>query len=448
MRRFALIILAAMLVMVPLGSWAADLVVWWDKGANPEEDAAVKEIIAAFERETGKEVELVLHPLDKHPEDIVAALEVGQPPDLAFGFLLLNYSGQWAFDDRLVELSEAIGHFSDLFDPDVLSAATWPNASTGQRALYGLPMGRTATHVHVWKSLLERAGFTLADIPKDWGAFWAFWCDEVQPAVRRATGRADIWGVGLAMSPTGGVDLQNVFFPFLAAYQADYVTRDGRLVIDDPEIRRKLVEVIDSYAAIYRKGCTPPDSVTWDTFGNNKAFLAQTVVMTINQTLSIPNALKRERPEDYYENTATIEWPLGLTGEPFSIIGGVQVAVVFKDGGHVATAKELVRFLVSEGWLMHYLDFSAERMLPPMQKLLDQPFWLDPSDRHRMAAVMQVSSRPLHYDYSVASGNWRYDRVWQEVPWAKAIHRVAAEGISPEQAVDEAIARIKQILNE
>ena len=120
-------------------------------------------------------------------------------------------------------------------------------------------MGLRTPHVHVWKSLLERAGFTLADIPKDWDAFWAFWCDEVQPAVRRATGREDIWGVGLAMSPTAGVDAQNVFFPFLAAYKADYVTRDGRLVIDDPEIRRKLVEVIDSYAAIWRKGCTPPE---------------------------------------------------------------------------------------------------------------------------------------------------------------------------------------------
>ena len=32
--------------------------------------------------------------------------------------------------------------------------------------------------------------------------------------------------------------------------------------------------------------------------------------------------------------------------------------------------------------------------------------------------------------------------------WAQAVHRVAAEGISPEQAVDEAIARIEQILSE
>ncbi len=54
------------------------------------------------------------------------------------------------------------------------------------------------------------------------------------------------------------------------------MTRDGKLVIDDPEIRQRLVKAIDSYTAIYRKGCTPPDSVTWDDGDNNKAFLAQT----------------------------------------------------------------------------------------------------------------------------------------------------------------------------
>ena len=32
--------------------------------------------------------------------------------------------------------------------------------------------------------------------------------------------------------------------------------------------------------------------------------------------------------------------------------------------------------------------------------------------------------------------------------YGTAVHRVAAEGISPEQATDEAIARIKQILGE
>jgi multiple sugar transport system substrate-binding protein len=309
-------------------------------------------------------------------------------------------------------------------------------------------MGRTTTHLHVWKSLLERAGFSVADIPKEWAAFWSFWCDEVPPAVRQALGRDDIWGAGLPMST--GVDTQNGFFPFVAAYQAHYVTRDGRLVIDDPEVRRRLVKAIDSYTAIYRKGCTPPDAVNWSAGDrNNKAFLAQTVVMTVNQTLSIPNALKSERPGDYYENTATIAWPLGPSGEPFPILGGsVMPGLVFKDGDHVATAKEFVRFLLAEGWLAHYLNFSGERMLPPMQKLLDQPFWLDPSDPHRMAAVMQVSARAPNYDYTVALGDSRHDTIWQEFTWGKAIHRVVTENISPEQAADEAIARIKEILSE
>src|SRR5687767_6556911 len=58
-------------------------------------------------------------------------------------------------------------------------------------------------------------------------------------------------------------DTQNGFFEFLAADEAQYVTRDGRLVIDDQEIRRKLISVVTRYTAIYRKGCTPPDSVAW-----------------------------------------------------------------------------------------------------------------------------------------------------------------------------------------
>jgi hypothetical protein len=47
----------------------------------------------------------------------------------------------------------------------------------------------------------------------------------------------------------------------------------------------------------------------------------------------------------------------------------------------------------------------GERILPSIPTLLDQPFWLDPSDRHHMAAVMQAESRPLAHDYIAASGD-------------------------------------------
>ena len=294
---------------------------------------------------------------------------------------------------------------------------------------------------------MERAGFSLDDIPKDWDGFWSFWCDRAQPAVRQAAGRDDIWGIGLSMSAVAA-DTQDQFLQFLAADDADYVTREGKLVIDDPEIRQRLVKAIDSYTAVYRKGCTPPDSVNWTDAGNNKAFLAQTVVMTPNLSLTIPGALKRERPGDYSDNVATIQWPLGPRGESFPILSNTFAAVAFKDGPNVEAAKEFVRFLVAEGWLMHYLDFSGERMLPSIPALLDQPFWLDTSDRHHMAAAIQAKTRPLSHQYGPASGDLRHDQVYNERVWAKAIHRIVTEGISPAQAVDEAVARIKQILQQ
>jgi multiple sugar transport system substrate-binding protein len=248
-------------------------------------------------------------------------------------------------------------------------------------------------------------------------------------------------------------DTQAGIWQFIHAYEADYVTRDGRLVIDEPEVRHRLIQAVDGYTAIYRQGCTPPDSGTWGAYNNNEQFLAQTILMTVNGTLSIPNALRAPRPEDYYDNTVTIEWPAGAYGQPLAIETMLDRLAVFRDGAHVAAAKEFVRFLVGEGWLGHYRNFSEERALPPFPKLLDAPFWLDPSDPHRMRAAIQLLTQPRSYNYAAASGDWRHNRSlpWTEEggdPWPEAVQRVAAEGISPEQAVDEAIARIKQMLAE
>jgi multiple sugar transport system substrate-binding protein len=115
---------------------------------------------------------------------VEAAVEAGNPPDFVFSILNVRHYERWAYEGWLVDLSEAIGTFSDVFDRDALDAVTLLDATTGRRGLYLLPMGFATHHVHAWKSLLARAGFTLADVPQEWEPFWAFWCDRVQPAVR------------------------------------------------------------------------------------------------------------------------------------------------------------------------------------------------------------------------------------------------------------------------
>ncbi len=209
-----------------------------------------------------------------------------------------------------------------------------------------------------------------------------------------------------------------------------------------------MIEALDDYTAIWRKGCTPPGSRSWANIDNNKAFLAQTVVLTANPTLSIPGALRTASPEDYYENVATIEWPADVNGQPLIIDGWIYHGVVFKAGGNPALAGDFVRFLVEEGWLAHWLDFAGDRFLPPMRKLVERPFWLDTSDLHRIRSAIQILTRTHLPLYMGVQDHERHSaKIWQSV-WGNAVQRVVTDGITPEQAVDEAIARIKQILSE
>src|SRR5690349_5342684 len=84
--RVRAVFLAAALVLAPLGARAADLVVWWAKGFYPEEDQAVRELVAAFGKETGNQVQLAFHAQQGElPAKTAAAVEAGHPPDFVHG---------------------------------------------------------------------------------------------------------------------------------------------------------------------------------------------------------------------------------------------------------------------------------------------------------------------------------------------------------------------------
>jgi multiple sugar transport system substrate-binding protein len=252
----------------------------------------------------------------------------------------------------------------------------------------------------------------------------------VQPAVRKAMGRDDIWGVGLPMSAAAG-DTDDDLLQFELAYGTPWLDRDRRPQFDDPAVRAGIIKALNAYTAIWRKGCTPPDSVNWTNIGNNKAFLAQIVVMTPNTSLSIPGALRTARPTDYYKNAATIDWPDDTDGQPLVIVGALQRAVFFRASGNPALAKDFVRFLAEDGWLAHWLDFAGDRLMPPMRKLVEQPFWLDPSDPHRMRAAIQILTRQHLMNMDVRDHEWQSGPIWSENVWGKAVHRVVNRGRQP-----------------
>ena len=161
----------AMLAMAPLGAArAADLVVWWDEGllrGGGRGGQGDRRRLRAGHRQAGR-ARLLSAGRSFRPRSRRRWRPASRPTSPS-ATCSSTTSASGPFDDRLVDLSDAVGHFSDLFDPDVLACVTWRNASTGQKALYGLPIGRTTTHLHVWKSLLGARGLHARGHPEGVG---------------------------------------------------------------------------------------------------------------------------------------------------------------------------------------------------------------------------------------------------------------------------------------
>jgi multiple sugar transport system substrate-binding protein len=218
----------SMLLAAPSPAPAADLTIWWEEGYYPEEDKAIEAVIADFEQASGKDVELTRYPQQELPGKVASALEAGRPPDLVYSLTINNE--QLAYDDALADVADIIEPIKDSFFPAALEAVLLQNGKTGQRAYYGVPVGQSTAHIHVWRSLLDQARIQLQDIPREWEPFWAFWCDTVQPAVREATGRKDIYGVGLTMAEDSN-DTGTNFWMFVNAHEAVYLCREWFMLI-------------------------------------------------------------------------------------------------------------------------------------------------------------------------------------------------------------------------
>jgi multiple sugar transport system substrate-binding protein len=327
----------------------------------------------------------------------------------------------------------------------VLGQAFLRDPRTGRAAPLTAPLGQGFIHLHVWTSLLERAGLTLADVPKEWAAFWSFWCERVQPAVRRATGRDDVWGLGLPMSSAAG-DTSDALTQFMIAHSASFWPSVDRPLADDPGLRARLAAVLADYTAPWREGCVPPDAARWMNPDNNAAFLDRRVVLVVNTSLSIPAALRASRPEEYDKETATIGWPPGPDGGVYPLLFIVVEGVVFAGGRNVAGAKDFLRFILREERLGAWIEGGHGRYLPTMVELVGTPFWMDPADRHRHTAIEELvgPTMPNLGPVRASLPVW-WDQAARQRLLGGAVQRIAVDGLTPEQAADELIEHINQL---
>ncbi len=415
------------------------LEIWWSEGYYPEETDAIESIVSAWEKQSGKKVDLKFFSENEISARSQSAIDGSATPDVLYGYggseitiPALSHRG------RIVPLDDIIEPIKTDLLPGVVDSITRQRREGGPRAIYGAPLSQHATNIHFWRDLLEEAtgqpGASM--VPRDWKGFWKFWSD-CQASLRQK-GYPDVFAMALPMSSQAR-DTSHVFEFFLEAHGVQLISQSGQLEIDQPKTRQGIMDALSDYTSLYKENSVPPQATRWSDADNNINFLSSLSLMTANPTLSIPGSQLSDEIA-YFERLGSIEWPHRLDGQPMRSITFVNQAVVFQ-GPNVKEAKSFLSYLLKPENLSAYVQGAQGRFLPVNKQIIEMPYWRNPKDQHLRTAIANLKSQRK----SNSALNSAYSEVLKKNIWGYAVESIASGSAPLEKATDKAIGDIKDV---
>jgi len=157
---------------------------WLAQGFVPEEDEAYKALVADYQKASGNTIDYSIIPFAPLRQKAVSAVATGVVPDLMetadFQFLYLN-----TWKNNFLDVSDVFetqkGHWSE----SAVKCCFAYNNELKKRSYYQIPWKAAAVPYHIWKSLVEKSGQKVADIPNTWDAFHNFF-RPVQDGLKKA----------------------------------------------------------------------------------------------------------------------------------------------------------------------------------------------------------------------------------------------------------------------
>jgi multiple sugar transport system substrate-binding protein len=422
---------------------ATTAAVWWTQGFVPEEDTGFRNMVAQYERASGNTIDLSIVPFAPIRQKIVSAITSGDVPDV-----MSNYNAgvtvlpQNAWNDKIVDLTDVVETQKSQYHPTALLASQYYNNVTKKRSFYYAPFATFVLPFHIWNSLVEKAGYKMADAPKTWDAFWDFF-KPMQKKLRDKDMRG-LYALGLQPTTAGPTDGNALFYQFLSAYGGKgIVTPDGAPHLDDPQVKEAVIRTLTYITTAYKDGYVPPGALSWNDADDNNAFHAKQMVMYLDGTISAELAMYHKKEE--YDDIVTMSLPNDDAGKPIASVLGVTGAFVPKGAKNVAVAKDFLRYVIQPKVVNEYLKTGLGRALPAMPDLVkNDPFWLDPNDPHRSTYARQGVLEPTLPNYPVFNpGCAEADA--QQI-WGAAEAEIIRNGVTVQVAAEKALNRIGTIL--
>ena len=416
---------------------ATTATVWWAQGFAQEEDVSFKKIVADYEKASGNTLDYSIIPFAPERQKIISAMTSGEVPDM-FGANPAETIALFAWDGRLVDVSDVVETQKEEYTETALLSAYCYNNKEKKRSYYGVPYTGSVVPSHIWKSLVEKAGYKIEDIPKTWDAYFDFFKD-VQKKLREQRVR-NVYGIGFQIT-TNGVDPNQLFHYFLIAYGGQgLVTKDGKLHVGDPQVKEAAIKANTYLTTAYKGGFVPPSALNWNDADDNNAFHAKTIVMDIDGTISTEVAIYAKKEE--YDDIVTMGLPLSNDGKPVPSMTFPSNAVIPQGAKNIDVAKDFLKYFIQPKVNNEYLKTVLGRNAPVMPSIVKKdPWWF--ADPHRAAYTKQAVLGPTVPQYWVF--NPAHAQIQTEHVWSQAWMDVIQGGMTPEAATEKSFKRAAEI---
>ena len=394
------------------------LVYWHLPNFTPLADELQKQQVYEFAKQAGlkdDEVQFTVVSNEDFTAKIAAALETGNPPDVA------------RFYESFIQLYRSQGHLMDTTEivkgmqaePGGLFASSL--AAVRYKGRYwGVPLAVNPWPMHARIDLLEQAKL---DYPKTWDEFVET-CKKIQ--------RPPFYGFGMCLgAQADGTDnIMQICFGF----GGKTVDEEERVVFNSPGNAAGFRFIADMYN---KHKIIPKGAVSWDNSGNNKAYQSKQVAF-VNNPSSIYAYLAGSDPD--------LQKRTGLFGVPAGPAGTVNLIDtwsygIFAKAPHPELVTGLVKFLMQPANYNKIVTATNGRWVPVYPKLFDDPWWTARKEFEKFREIAHTGVPISHAGPpSAASGEVLSTNV---IPIG--MQKVLVDGVEPEQAVADLHKQIEEI---
>jgi multiple sugar transport system substrate-binding protein len=309
--------------------------------------------VETWAKERNVEPELDWATFGDREQKFVAAIEAGNPPDVAE----MNYQGPMRYKAALrdetklaKELAAARGGLLPYADRVV--------QFNGQ--YFGIARLAFGGGLHVRKDLLAEKGLKM---PKVYDP------DVIDVAKKCQDPSKDIWGFGQTLNrcDDGNGFMQNILWN----YGGSAWDKDGKPALATSNLKANMAALQFAVDTIQKHKVQPPGVMGWNDASNNEAYMAGKLVST-NNGASLYYAMGAKK-HPLFEKTQVILTPGGPAGT--FVFAGAYNWGVFQKSKHQELAEDMIRWVEDEKRFEEYMKACSGQAGPVYKSRSEHPYW-------------------------------------------------------------------------